>query len=219
MDADSRTATFHRKPRGGRTRGAVPALVAGVLTAGGLWVLQLLADTDPLRSLQEDAAAGQSGLWVGLIGDKVRFFGRDTHALFESGDEIVRVALVTIAIVLVAFVITWLGTVGTRARSVFPVLIAGWLGAILACAAGLIVSAADTVVVSGGDLLGVLGPRIDLGGAYGLTYGWIPALLATLAWAATPARRTYADGSPEDEDGETVPWSTLIGEDRDDTTP
>lgn len=219
MDADSSTPTLHRKPRSGRTRGAVPALVAGVLTAGGLWVLQVLADSDPLRSLQEDAASGHGGLWVGLVGEKVTFFGPDTGALFDSGDEIVRAALATIAIVAVAFVITWLGTVGTKARSVFPVFIAGWLGAILACAAGLVVSAADTVIVSGGDLLAILGSRIDLGGSFGLTYGWVPALLAALAWAATPARRIRAEGASADDDGETVPWSTLIGRDRDDTAP
>lgn len=207
----------------GRTRGWAPALVAALVSAGGLWVLELLADVAPFAGLRDDYQRDTGGLWAGLIGGRVTYFGSDNGALVDSSDHIVRVVLTTVAVIVVAYVVTWLATVGLRARAVLPLFFATWLAAVLAGVGGLVVAYADARVTSdGGDSLGrVLGPIIDVGGSYGLLYGWIPALLAALVWAALPARRT-TEVIPEDgraagrhsDSGDTVALRSLIDDGR-----
>jgi hypothetical protein len=222
---ESQTTPTTRRSSSGRTRGWVPATVAGVLTAGGLWALQLLSGIGPFPSLRDGYATGRDDVWSSLIGGKVMYFGPDNHVFLDDTAAVVRIVLMTLAVLLVVYVVTWLATVGVRARTVLPVLFAAWLGAVLGSAAGVVVDYLDAYVGSGQDqrVLAQLGQAIDLGGAYGVTYGWLPALVAALVWVAVPARRVRsvepdeAELSDGDEDAQTVPGRSLMDDLRGDS--
>lgn len=189
MDSDTALIPTTGKPA--RGRGWVPALVASLLTAAGLWALQLLSDVAPLAGLRDDYRNDTGDVWTSLLGGKLTFFGSDTGALFGGGDDIVRVVAMTAAVFVVAYVVTWLGTVGVRPRAVLPLFWVAWLGAVLGGAAGIVAGYVAEYVSSGGEdsFLSRLGALIDYGDAYGLTYGWIPALVAALFWAAAPGKQ------------------------------
>lgn len=205
-----------RRPRTGRTRGWIPALVAAVVSAGGLWLLEALADVAPFGGLRADAARGDGGLWAGLIGGRITFFGVDNGDLFSDTDSTVRVLLTTAAVLVVAYVVTWLGTVGLRARAVLPLFLSSWLAAVLAGAAGLVVTSADDRIVSGSAFLSVLGSMIEVGASYGVVYGWIPALVAALFWGATPARRARGAELEPEIGAEDTDLRGILGDDRTD---
>lgn len=216
---DSHTDRQTLRPRTGRTRGWVPALVAAIVAAGGLWALELLADVAPFAGLRADDTHDTGGVWAGLLGGKITFFGADNNALFGSTDSTVRVLLTTAAVLVVAYVVTWLGTVGLRARAVLPLFLSAWIAAVLAGAAGQVVSAVDLQQTTGIDrgLLASLGSVIDAGAAYGVVYGWIPALLAALAWSATPARRVAdadLEAEPDAADPEDADLRSLLDDTR-----
>lgn len=215
MDAPEDRKVQSKTP--GRTRGWVPALTVAVVAAAGLWALELLSDVGVFARLRADHESGSGGLWAGLIGGRITFFDDDRSALFGSADDTVRVLVSTAAVLLVGYVVTWLGTVGLRARAVLPLFLSAWLAAVLAGAGGLVAAGVDLQIAGSipGGLVANLGELIDTGASYGVVYGWIPALLAALFWGATPARRRVSalDAEPEPDTGETD-LRGILGEER-----
>ncbi|WP_028658893.1 hypothetical protein [Nocardioides insulae] len=196
MDSYTEAAETVQTPRGSRSW--LAALWVAVLAVVGLWILQAVGSLDFAEDLREEAAEGVSFIAVTFGYHSVYFspFGMDALVdLDEWSDPFGPLSSVaaSAAVLVVTFLVAWLAGLGVRRRAGGAMFVITWMATVLGTVAGGAVIAAISVLEFDSDevLWGAFGQYMYEAGSYGLIYGWVPALLATLVWwLTTPRHRT-----------------------------
>lgn len=168
----------------------VPGIAAGLVLVGGIWILQALASSGAVQDMLERDGVPSFG--QNLFGYGLGFFGPDLGGLTVHPSYAVGAITATVAMVAVVTGVVWLGGRYVIASGGFAILVIAWFASCLACAVGFAVNVVVRGVLSPNPSLGyafdLLGAAPRIGGEWGMTYGWIPALVALLAWAVGSPR-------------------------------
>ncbi|GGR59752.1 hypothetical protein J2S40_000951 [Nocardioides luteus] len=198
------TSAYETEVEAERPRGAIPALLNAVLVTGGLWALQFLSGSAPFSTWADDNGTNSAGWVATLLGDRLTYFGNGSFGDLFSGDALVHSAILTATVLVLNWLLTWLGTIGIWPRAFWPVFLGCWFAAIVATAAGQVAESLYAYFTGGrsGWLIASLDDVLESGAAYGLTYGWAIGFLIALVWLAVPGK--------SDEVEEYTPMSSLI---------
>jgi hypothetical protein len=189
------TSDYETEVEAERPRGGIPAFLNAVLVTGGLWALQFLSGSTPFSTWIEENGTDSAGWVAALLGDRLTYFGEDSFGGLFTGDELARSAVLTATVFVLTWLLTWLATIGIWPRAFWPVFLGCWFAAIV-----------YSYLADGSDLfVATLGDALELGAAYGLTYGWAIGFLVALIWLAVPGKR--------EEPEEYTPMSSLISGD------
>ncbi|MFD7076832.1 hypothetical protein ACFU7D_10525 [Nocardioides sp. NPDC057577] len=197
------TSAYETEVEAERPRGGIPAFLNAVLVTGGLWALQFLSGSTPFSTWIEENGSESAGWVAALLGDRLTYFGDGSFSGLFSGDDLGRSAVLTGTVFVLTWLLTWLSTIGIWPRAFWPVFLGCWFAATVATAAGQVAGSLYSYLTGGSDLfVATLGDALELGAAYGLTYGWATGLLIALIWLAIPGK--------SDEVEEYTPMSSLI---------
>lgn len=162
----------------------VPGTAAGLVLVGGIWILQALARSGAVGDMLE--RDGVPSFMQNLLGYGLGFFGPDLRVLTSHPSYAIGAFTATVAMVAVVTAVVWLGGRFVIPSGGFAILVLAWFASCLACAAGFAVNVVVRSVLSPNPSLGyafdLLGAAPRVGGEWGMTYGWIPAVVALLVW-------------------------------------
>lgn len=162
----------------------VPGIAAGLVLVAGIWILQALASSGAVQDMLERDGVPSFG--QNLFGYGLGFFGPDLRVLTSHPSYAVGAIMSTVAMVAVVTGVVWLGGRVVMPSGGFAILVIAWFASCLACAAGFGVNVVVRGVLSPSPSLGyvfdLLGAAPRIGGEWGMTYGWIPAVVALLVW-------------------------------------
>ncbi|GGF38399.1 hypothetical protein GCM10011519_10000 [Marmoricola endophyticus] len=174
-------------------RGWLPAVLAAVLLVGGTFALQELSDRvyDGRARPQGDAAS----LWDWLGQTYLGLFGPYSRSADTFGDKTALVAYGVVAFI-VAVVVSWraLRALAPGSGS-FPAWLSMWTAMVLATVFGNLAYwvVGDYDTVTGGAAAAPLLATLSEGCAFGVKWGWVPALVATLFWVAVRPKPDRGD--------------------------
>ncbi|MEU0313439.1 hypothetical protein [Nocardioides sp. NPDC006273] len=119
-----------------------------------------------------------------LLGYNLGFFGPDLRVLTSHPSYAIGAFTATVAMVAVVTGVVWLGGRYVIESGGFAIFVLAWFAICLACATGLAVNVVVRSVLSPNPSMGyafdLLGAAPRVGGEWGMTYGWIPAVVALL---------------------------------------
>lgn len=173
-------------------RAWLPALLAAVLMVAGTYVLQVVSDRvyDGRARPQGVASIGD---WLGST--YLGLFGPYSRSADSFNDQTALVAFGVVAFLL-ALGFSWRALRALAPGSgALPAWLSMWTAMVLGTVFGNLAHwvVADYDVVTGGAAAAPLLSTLTEGVAFGVKWGWVPALVATLLWIAVRPRPEPGD--------------------------
>lgn len=174
-------------------RGWLPAVLAAALLVGGTLALQVLSDRvyDGRPRPRGDAAS----LWDWLGSTYLGLFGPYSRTAQSFNDKTALVAYGLVAF-LVAVLFSWRALRALAPGSgALPAWLSMWTAMVLGTVFGNLAHwvVADYDVVTGGAAAAPLLDTLAEGCAFGMKWGWVPALVATLFWVVVRPKPDRGD--------------------------
>lgn len=173
-------------------RAWLPALLAAVLMVAGTFALQVVSDR-VYDGRARPRGAASIGDWLGST--YLGLFGPYSRSADSFGEQTALVAFGVVALVL-ALAISWRALRALAPGSgALPAWLSMWMAMVLGTVFGNLAHwvVADYDVVTGGAAAAPLLDTLTEGVAFGVKWGWLPALVATVLWVAVRPRPDPGD--------------------------